>query len=158
VQFGERGFVSPVSFLLRSLAEEGLHGAEVKFFTLCGSFAEPSLWHGRQAVKDLARGGDIFLVPHRMILRHGFTPKGQGEVRSDLLGLAEVLGSIFVFEVVELRQAAEKVCLRSWRTRIQEGNLTEVLLGRGGCGAQKQQDGYKTKQSSSASPHRRTPF
>ena len=125
VQFGERGFVPPVAFRLRSLAEEGLHTAEIEFFPLRGGFGEPSLWRGRQAVEDLAGGRDIFLVPHRMILRHGFTPKGQGEIRSNLLGLAEVLGSIVVFEVVELRQAAEEVGLRGGGAGVGEGNFAD---------------------------------
>lgn len=64
-----------------------------------------------------------------MILGHGFAPISEGEVRSDLLGLAEMLGSVVVFKIVELREAEEKVCLRRRRARILECHLTEALLG-----------------------------
>jgi hypothetical protein len=74
-------------------------------------------------------------VPHRMILRHGFAPKGQSKVRSDLLGLAEVLGGIVVFEVVELSQAEKEVSLRSSRAGILECNFTEALLSQSGRSA-----------------------
>src|SRR4051812_26643244 len=81
-------------------------------------------------------------MPKRMILRHGFAPKRQSEIRSNLLRLAKVLGSIVVFEVVELSQAEKKVCLRRRRPGIHKGNVT-VRLGQRGCRAQKQQRSEK---------------
>jgi hypothetical protein len=48
-------------------------------------------------------------------LSHGFTPEGKGEVGGNLLSLAEVLGCVVVFEIVQLSQAAEKIGLRGRR-------------------------------------------
>ena len=82
-------------------------------------------------------------MPERMILCHGLSPKGQGEVRSELLGLAKVLGRIVVFEVVELCQAVKKVWLRGCRAGIREPNFTVRLLRQRGCRAQKPERGKK---------------
>src|SRR5437016_9220807 len=80
-------------------------------------------------------------MPERMILCHSFPPKGQGKVRSDLLGLAKVLGRIIVFKVVELSQTLEKIRLRRRRPRIHKRNLTVGLLAQHGCRVQKPERG-----------------
>ena len=95
-------------------------------------------------------------MPERMILRHGFSPKRQGEVRSDLLRLAKMLGRIVVFKVVELRQPMQKVRLRRARARIHKRNFTIGLLGQRACRAQKQQ--RDEKQDSRNSVHCYNPF
>ena len=128
VDFGEQGLVLPGAFFLCSVAEEDFCAAQIEFFPLRGGFGKPSFRRGCQALEDLAGVGDIFLVPYRMILRHGFTPKGHDEVRCGLLSLAEVFGGILVFEVVELSQAEKEVCLRGRRTRIRKCHFAEVLL------------------------------
>ena len=64
-----------------------------------------------------------------MILRHRLAPERQGEVWSDLLRLVEVLGRIFVFEVMELRKPEQKIRLSRRRPRIHKRNFTKLLLG-----------------------------
>ena len=95
-------------------------------------------------------------MPERMILCHSFPPKGQGKVRSDLLGLAKVLGRIIVFKVVELSQTLEKIRLRRRRPRIHKRNLTVGLLAQHGCRVQKPERGKK--QDSRNSFHWHNPF
>jgi len=102
------------------------------------SLGQPGFRSSAESLENFAGSSNIFLVPKRMILRHGFAPKRQSEIRSKLLRLAKVLGRIVVFKVVELRQAEKKVCLRRRRPGIHKRNFT-VRLGQRGCRTQKQQ-------------------
>ncbi len=68
---------------------------------------------------------EILLVPDAVILGHGFAPVGDGEAGVEFLGFAEMRGGIVVFEVVELREAAEEVGLRGGGAGVGERDFAD---------------------------------
>src|SRR5437762_7236183 len=100
-----------VALVLRALAKQHFDTLQVESFPLRWTLGGPSRRSGSEPLENQAGCRNILFVPDRMILRHRFTPVGEREVRSNLLGLAKVLGSIVVFEIMELSQAVEKVWL-----------------------------------------------
>src|SRR5205085_7430489 len=90
VQFREHGFVAAVTLFLRALAKEDFNALKVEFFSLRRSFSKARFWSEREPVQNLASSSNILLMPERMIFCHGFAPKSQSKVRSDLLNFAKV--------------------------------------------------------------------
>src|SRR2546430_1790835 len=100
-----------VALVLRALAKQHFDTLQVESFPLRWTLGDPRRRSGSKPLENQAGCRNILFVPDRMIFRHRFAPVGEGEVRSNLLGLPEVLSRVVVFEVVELSEAVEKVWL-----------------------------------------------
>ena len=75
-----------------------------------------------QAEQDLARHLRVLVEPEGLVVGHGFSPVGHGEVAIDALGLAEGLHGVLVLEIVEGGHSAEEGRLRGRRAGVRKGN------------------------------------
>jgi hypothetical protein len=112
--------ITRVAVVFFALAIQNLDRAQIVFFPLGLGFSQPFFWSGREFLQRVASGAAILLLPDRMIGRHGFAPVSHGEIWIGFFRSAKRSGGIVVFEVVKLRQSAEKIFLNGGRAGIGE--------------------------------------
>jgi len=119
------GFVFLVAFFLGTHAIQDFYGRQILFLAWRWGFGLTSFGGRRQVGKNFAGSSEILLVPDRMISRHGFAPIGHREIGINFLRATEVLCSVVVFKVMELREAAQEVGLGSGRAGVGERYLAD---------------------------------
>ena len=97
-------------------AKQRFDGGQEPAFAFGAGLGRPRDGVRRQARQDAPRGGDVFVLPERLVVGHRLAPVGHRETRIDLLCLDEGGVGVFVFEVVECGDADEKFGVSSRRS------------------------------------------
>ena len=105
---------------------QDFHGGKIGLFARRRCLGRAGSGRGTEPAQCRATGIRVELVPDAVVVRHRLAPVGHGEVRIQLLGLAESLRGIGIFEQVQQQRTAQERSLRSGRTgRRRERNRAE---------------------------------
>ena len=94
---------------------QDLHRREVRTLPVCTRLRGTLLGSGAEAGQGDAASHGVLLLPNRMVVGHGLSPIGHGEIRLSGLGSLEGLGGVLVLEAVHEENATDERGVRIGR-------------------------------------------